>query len=69
MIVLVLKIGQFSINFEHKIDHNSKNKNYKNRKIDFQLIAHLSWSIFFMAGDTLENPSVPPASYKYISHN
>ena len=29
MIVFVLKIDQFSINLEYKIDHNSKTKNRK----------------------------------------
>ena len=43
MVVFVLKIGPFLINFEYKIDHNSKNKN---RKIDFSFVsAHCASSI------------------------
>ena len=37
MVVSVLRIGQFSVNFEYKIDHISKNKNRKNQKIYFSL--------------------------------
>ena len=39
-IVGVLKIHRKLTNFEYKIDHNSKNKNRKNRKIDFSFVAH-----------------------------
>ena len=41
MIVFVLKIGLFSVNFENKIDHNSGNKNRNNRKIDFSFVTTL----------------------------
>ena len=36
MVDFVLKICQFSMNFEHKLDHKSKTKN---RKIDFSFVS------------------------------
>ena len=43
MVDFVLKIGQFSMNFKYKIDHNSKTKNWK---IDFSFVsAHFASSI------------------------
>ena len=46
MVVYVLQIGQFSINFEYKIDYNSKNRDCKNQKIYFSFVsAHSASSI------------------------
>ena len=40
---LYSKLVSFSMNFEYKIDHNSKNRNCKYLKIDFSFVlAHYS---------------------------
>ena len=62
------KLVNFSINFEYKIDHNSKNKSRKNRKIDLLLrifsvnFTIFEWLVFFLVGDTLENTGVSPVN-------
>ena len=46
MVVFVFKLGQFSTNFEYKIDYNSKNEYHINWKIDFSLVSvHCASSI------------------------
>ena len=59
------KLVNFSLNFEYKIDHISKNNNLISHYKSFQLIPHLfckfdHFWIFFLVGDTLENPTLSP---------
>ena len=55
MVVFVLIIDPFSINFEYKIDHNSKNRNRNYRKIDFSFVSRHCTSLMkirpFLSGE------------------
>ena len=68
---LYSKVVNFSMNFEYKIDHNSKNKNGKIDFIySFQLFALLFCKFghfrkFFFLSVTHENPGVSPVTCKY----
>ena len=52
MVIFVLKISLFSMNFEYKIDHNSKNKNHRNQigKLIFHSFQHIAYLLIFLVG-------------------
>ena len=39
MVFYVINVGQFSVKFEYKIDHISKNKDGRSRKVDFSFVS------------------------------
>ena len=64
---LYSKLVNFSMNFEYKIDHSSKNKKSENYFfIRFSSLRIFSFNLTtFEPGDTIENHTVSPVNCKY----